>query len=228
MSDALVLQEVVYGYDGHPAVGPVSATVPAGQSVAITGPNGAGKSTLVTGLLGLTDQLSGRAELLGTPLRRLRDRTRIGYVPQHHSVTGALHATVGEVILAGRVAALPWWRHPGRSDRELARRAAADVGLEDRLHHNLADLSGGQRRRALLARAIVSRPALLVLDEPTAGVDLANQELLAVLLRRLADDGLTMLVITHELDPIASALDRVLTLTGGRLTDDRMLEVHRG
>ncbi len=226
--DALVLERAVYGHAGRPVVGPVDLVVPAGQSVALTGPNGSGKTTLVTGLLGLSDHLAGSAHLLGTSLRALKDRTRIGYVPQHHSVSDTIHATVGEVIVAGRIAALPWWRHPGAADRQAARRAAADVGLADRWHHNLADLSGGQRRRALLARALVSRPDLLILDEPTAGVDLANQELMAQLLRGLSDDGLTMLVITHELDPLSGALDRVLTLTGGRLTDDRSLEVPRG
>lgn len=228
MTDALVLQGAVYGHDGRPAVGPLDLSVPAGQSVALTGPNGSGKSTLVTGLLGLCDHLAGSAELLGTPLRGLRDRTRIGYVPQHHTVSDTVHATVAEVIVAGRIGSLPWWRHPGRTDHEATRRAAAAVGLEDRLHHNLADLSGGQRRRALLARALVSGPDLLILDEPTAGVDLANQELLAVMLRRLSEEGLTMLVVTHELDPLAGALDRVLTLSGGRLTDDRPMEARHG
>lgn len=228
MKEALTLDGAVYGHDGHPAVGPVDLRIPAGQSVALTGPNGSGKSTLVRGLLGLNDHLAGTATLLGTPLRQLQDRTRIGYVPQHHTVADRIHATVGEVILAGRIPALPWWRRPGRSDREATDRAAADVGLDDRLHHNLADLSGGQRRRALLARALVSQPDLVILDEPTAGVDLANQRLLAHLLRRLGQGGLTMLVVTHELDPLADALDRVLTLTGGRLTDDRAMEAPHG
>ncbi|WP_462417746.1 metal ABC transporter ATP-binding protein [Kytococcus sp. Marseille-QA3725] len=214
---ALDLRGATFGFGGHPVVGPVDLRIEPGQAIALTGANGSGKTTLATGLFGLAEHLAGEVEILGTPLHRLRDRTRLGYVPQHHSVATALHATVEEVVTAGRLPLLPWWRHPGSRDREAVREAVEAVGLGNRARQDIATLSGGQRRRALLARALVSHPELVVLDEPTAGVDVASQQVLAGLLGRLRAEGLTILVVTHELEPLRDMLDRVVRLADGRL-----------
>ena len=111
----VTMRSASFGYAGRPVVTDVDLTVRAGEVVAVLGPNGSGKTTLVKGLLGLSEQLSGRVEVLGTPLARLRDRARIGYVPQRHTLVGGVRATVGEVVATGLLSRRPWWRPASRA-----------------------------------------------------------------------------------------------------------------
>ncbi|WP_010147551.1 metal ABC transporter ATP-binding protein [Serinicoccus profundi] len=216
----LRLRDAAFGYQGRPVVADVDLTVSRGEVVAVLGPNGSGKTTLVTGLLGLSEHLTGTAEVLGTPLARLRDRTRLGYVPQRHTLTGGVRATVTEVVATGLLAARPWWRPAGRADRDAVRDALETVGLADRARFDVDTLSGGQQRRVLIARALVARPDVLVMDEPTAGVDHASQAVLAGVLQRLGASGTTMLVVTHELAALRGVVDRIVEVDTGHLVFD--------
>lgn len=216
----VAMRSASFGYAGRPVVTDVDLTVRAGEVVAVLGPNGSGKTTLVKGLLGLSEQLSGQVEVLGTPLARLRDRARIGYVPQRHTLVGGVRATVGEVVATGLLSRRPWWRPASRADREAVRAAVETAGLADRLRFDVESLSGGQQRRVLIARALVARPEVLVMDEPTAGVDRASQDVLAGVLRRLAGAGTTMLIVTHELSALRGIVDRIVEVDSGHVTFD--------
>lgn len=214
------LRSAAFGYRGRPVVSDVDLSVRRGEVVAVLGPNGSGKTTLVKGLLGLSEHLSGQVDVLGSPLARLPDRTRIGYVPQRHTLVGGVRATVSEVVSTGLLARRPWWRPAGRPEREAVRSAVETAGLGDRARFDVDTLSGGQQRRVLIARALVADPEVLLMDEPTAGVDRASQEVLTDVLRRLARAGTTMIVVTHELSALRGIVDRIVEVDSGHLTFD--------
>lgn len=209
-----------FGYAGRPVVSDLNLSMDAAEVVALLGPNGSGKSTVARGLLGLNDHLGGTVEILGRPLTRRSDRSRVGYVPQRHTLSGSVRSTVREVVATGRLPHRPWWRPAGRRDAELVDAALRTVGLTDQVRADVANLSGGQQRRVLIARALVGEPDLLIMDEPTAGVDAASQEVLAKVLRRLVDTGVTMLVVTHELAALHGVVDRVVEMDAGRVAFD--------
>jgi zinc transport system ATP-binding protein len=214
------LRGATIGYENRPVLRDVDFTQAAGEVVVLLGANGSGKSTLVRGLLGLTPLMNGTLELFGVPATSFRERWRIGYVPQRQAVSGGVPATVREVVLTGRLAR----RHPftllRAADRAAVSVAIDVVGLAEKAGTNVAQLSGGQQRRVLIARALAGEPDVLVMDEPTAGVDLANQEILAETLRRLVTGGKTLLLVAHELGPLEPLIDRVVVLREGRPTYD--------
>jgi zinc transport system ATP-binding protein len=214
------LRDVTIGYDERPAVTGIDLEIRAGEVVALVGPNGSGKSTLVRGLLGLTPVLSGQIELFGVAADRFAQRYRIGYVPQRHTVGGAIPSTVEEVVSSGRLARRRWFARPSVQDRAAVLDAIEAVGLSDRRRAAVATLSGGQQRRALIARALASQPDVMIMDEPTAGVDAANQAGLMHTLTSLVRTGLTLLIVTHEIEPMLPLLTRVVALDGGRLVHD--------
>lgn len=209
-----------FGHGERAVVEDVSLTISAGEVVALLGPNGCGKSTLVRGILGLVPLLRGEVELFGVPLTDLRERTLVGYVPQRHTLASSVRSTVREIVATGRLPHRPWWRPAGSRDRQLVAEAIAAVGLADRADHEVSTLSGGQQRRVLIARALAGRPAMLIMDEPTAGVDHASQLVLADILARLASTGTSMLIVTHELEALTGVVTRVVTMADGRLTFD--------
>lgn len=221
IADPLIdLRSASFGYADRTVVSRVDLLVHPGEVLALLGPNGSGKSTLVRGILGLTQQQGGEVRLLGTPRERFHEHTRIGYVPQRHSLSAAVRATVREIVAVGRLPHRPWWRPASREDRSVVADAIAAVGLADRADEEVATLSGGQQRRVLIARALAGRPDLLVMDEPTAGVDHASQSALAEVLRRLAADGTSMLVVTHELDALYDIVTRIVCMDAGHVHFD--------
>ncbi len=205
---------------GRPVLRGVDLDVEAGEVVAVLGGNGAGKSTLVRAMLGLVPLHRGRVELFGTELRQFRDWRRVGYVPQRVTATGGVPASVREVVSAGRLAHRPPLRPSRRSDRDAVTRAIAAVGLTDRRNDGCATLSGGQQQRVLIARALAGEPDLLVLDEPTAGVDLAHQDLFAEILARLVDRGTTIVMVAHEMGPLEPLISRTVVMDDGRVGYD--------
>ena len=214
------LSGVSIGYGERAVVRDADLTVTDGEVVAVMGPNGSGKTTLVRGLLGLATVLAGDVELLGRPLQTRQDRARVGYVPQRHTVGGAVASTVREVVASGRLPRLAWHGRLGARDREVVERAIDAVDLAPLADSDIAELSGGQQRRALIARALASEPEVLVMDEPTAGVDLASQQALARTVGRLTARGVTMLIVTHEVGPLVDVVTRALVVTDGRITYD--------
>jgi zinc transport system ATP-binding protein len=214
------LRSASFGYAERQVVTDVDLAVHPGEVVALLGPNGSGKSTLVRGVLGLVERQGGEVLLLGTPRERFHEHTRIGYVPQRHSLSASVRATVAEIVAVGRLAHRPWWRPAGSSDRAAVAAAIEDVGLTDRADEEVASLSGGQQRRVLIARALAGRPDVLLMDEPTAGVDHTNQVALAEVLRRLAARGTSMLVVTHELDALEDVVTRIVCMEAGHVDFD--------
>ncbi|GAB3447340.1 hypothetical protein GCM10027517_31010 [Phycicoccus ginsengisoli] len=222
----LRLEGAAFGYGDQAVVSGVDLAVSPGEVVAVLGPNGSGKSTLVRGLLGLNDQVAGRVELFGVDRDAFTQHSRVGYVPQRHTLSSSVRATVREVVAAGRLSHHRWWTPILRTAHEAAvvDRAVELVGLSDRPNADVTTLSGGQQRRVLIARALASEPDVLLMDEPTAGVDTANQRVLAQVMARLARAGTTMVVVTHELAALAEVVTRVVVVDGGRVRFDDGLE----
>ena len=220
------LRSASFGYADRAVVSGVTLDIRAGEVVAILGPNGSGKSTLVKGLLGLNDHLGGDVSLFGIPFDRFRDHARLGYVPQRHTLSASVRATAAEIVAIGRLPHQSWLGRPNHEDRRIIAESLALVGLADRANVDVTTLSGGQQRRVLIARALAAQPDVLIMDEPTAGVDLASQEVLSQVLARLASRGATMLIVTHELQALHDVLTRIIQLNGGRISFDGA-PVHR-
>ncbi len=218
---ALRLDGVRFAYGRHAVLDGVSLHVGAGEFVALTGPNGSGKSTLVRVALGLTAAQAGTVHLFGEPSGSLRQRWRVGYVPQRALLVDHLPATVEEVVASGCVARRGWARRPRPDDATRVKRALDVVALSDRRLVPITELSGGQQQRAFIARALVSDPELLVLDEPIAGVDAESQSRFRdALVTRCREEGVAVLLVSHELGAVADDLDRLLLLRGGKVVFD--------
>ncbi len=208
---------------GLPVLRGVDLALHPGEVIALLGGNGSGKSTLVRALLGLVPLTRGSVELFGTPLSRFRSWGAVGYVPQR-STTAFAGAKVREVVATGRLAHRRPFLPPRAADRDAVARALAAVDLTDRAGHDLAVLSGGQQQRVLIARALASDPRLLVLDEPTAGVDLAHQEVLTAVLANLVAAGTAVLVVLHDVGSLGALVDRGVVLREGRVALDGPLD----
>ncbi|MGN6129180.1 MAG: metal ABC transporter ATP-binding protein [Nocardioidaceae bacterium] len=205
---------------GRPILRGIDLAVAPGEVLAVLGPNGSGKSTLVRTMTGLVPTCRGQVRLFGTPLDRFRDWRRVGFVPQRVSVAAGVPATVREVVSAGRLSRRRPLRPMRRTDRAAVDQAIAAVGLTGRAGDSVATLSGGQQQRVLIARALAGEPDLVVLDEPTAGVDVVSQEQIAGILERLIHQGATMLLVLHELGPLAPLITRTLVMRDGRVAYD--------
>jgi ABC-type Mn2+/Zn2+ transport system ATPase subunit len=209
--DAIVARDLTVRYDDFTALLGATLTVRCGESLGIVGPNGSGKSTLLKTIAGLLLPASGELRVLGKPPRRLPPGA-IAYVPQVEAVDWSFPATVWDVVAMGRFARLRFWQRFGANDRLAVRRALELVGMAQLAARPIANLSGGQQQRAFVARAIAQDPRLLLLDEPTTGVDAATDEALRGIVRRLSAGGLTVLTATHDLDRVDEWFDRLLVL----------------
>lgn len=215
-----------FGYGDRAVVSEIDLEIRAGEVVAVLGPNGAGKSTLMKGVLGLNERIAGEVTLFGTPQASFDDYARIGYVPQRHTLSTSVRATVEEIVDSGRLARVGWTGRMKANDRQIVARALDLVGLSDRAAAEVSTLSGGQQRRVLIARALAAQPDVLIMDEPTAGVDAANQHVLADVLERLAERDVTMVIVTHEIGALARLLTRIVVIDGGRVTFDGTPEAY--
>ena len=201
------LSDVSAGYGDRIALEHVTLAVEAGSLLAVVGPNGAGKSTLLKVMAGLLAPWSGRVEVLGSdPGRQAR---RIAYVPQAELVDWAFPVTVGDVVMMGRYPRLGPVRRPGPDDRRAVGEALRLVGMEQHGGTQIGALSGGQRRRVFLARALAADPALFLLDEPVTGIDATTQEDLMDILEAQTRRGRTVVATTHDLACAAQRFQRV-------------------
>jgi zinc transport system ATP-binding protein len=204
---------VSFAYGRERVLEAVDVSVRAGEFVALVGPNGSGKSTLLKLLLGSLRPASGTVSLFGQPPDRVRDRGRLGYVPQRPTLASEVPATVEEIVAAGRLTDGRWWRPLGRADRDAVAHALESVALGSLTRSPLNELSGGQQQRAFIARAFASEPELLILDEPIAGVDAESQRRFrAALVHLIGDHGAGVLLVSHELSAVAHDVDRVVVL----------------
>ncbi|MCW2841335.1 MAG: transporter [Aeromicrobium sp.] len=214
----LTVRGVTVALDGRPVLRQVDLDVSAGEFVTLLGANGSGKSTLVRAAVGLVATSSGTVELFGAPLDRFRDRQRLGYVPQRTRAVAGVPATMHEVVMSGRLARRRFAGWRTKADVAAVEAAIARVGLSDRTRSSVSEMSGGQQQRVLIARALASEAELLIMDEPTAGVDHDNQESLAGLLAGLVEDGTSVLLVAHELGPLRPLIDRAVVLDAGVVT----------
>ena len=209
----LVADGISFSYDSVPALEDVSFQVAPGEFVALVGPNGSGKTTLLKILLGLLAPARGTVRLLGSEPQSLRERWRVGYVPQRPELRSEVPATVEEVVATGRLARRGWWRRLEAEDREAVEHAMGSVALLEHRARPVNALSGGEQQRAFIARAFAADPDLLVLDEPIAGVDRESQERFRDSLHHLlVEHRVAILLVSHELGAVARDLDRVLVL----------------
>jgi zinc transport system ATP-binding protein len=218
---AIDLRGVTFAYRrGQPVLEGVDLAIEAGRFVAIAGPNGGGKTTLVRITLGLLEPTEGEAFLFGEQAATFSRRETLGYLAQRSQLGTEAPATVREVVSAGRLAAGGLLGPLRRRDRAIVDEAIERVGLGARADAPLATLSGGQQQRAFIAKALAAQPGLLVLDEPTAGVDVGAQEALAELLARLHHElRVTILYISHEFGAVERFVERLVLVRGGILFD---------
>jgi zinc transport system ATP-binding protein len=217
VTPALELDGVSFRYAaGADVLHGVDLRIDEGEFVAVAGPNGGGKTTLVRLAVGLARPDRGAVRVFGEDVSRLRERWRIGYLPQRAQVTLDAPATVAEIVATGLAPRLGVLGPLGREGRRRVERAIGRVGLADRARAPLHTLSGGQQQRAFIAKALAAEPRLLVLDEPTVGVDAGAQEALADLLAHLREElGVTIVFVSHEFGAIEPHVDRLVLVRGG-------------
>ena len=212
------VESLSFSYGDHTVLKDVSFCAERGEFLSILGPNGVGKSTLFRCILGLLPGYGGRVYLDGQDIRSLRPRQMAktaAYIPQH--TASVYHFNVEDIVLMGATAGLSPLRSPGRKEQERAAWAMEKVGishLKDRCFHHL---SGGERQLAVLARALVQDAKILMLDEPTASLDFANQLLVLTEVRALSREGYTVVQTTHNPEHAYSFSDRILTLKDGEV-----------
>ncbi|MBI4588677.1 MAG: metal ABC transporter ATP-binding protein [Candidatus Rokubacteria bacterium] len=203
MPDPIIqLRSVSLGYGGVPVLRDVTFAVYAGDFLAFVGPNGSGKTTVLRALMGTLPPLSG--EIL-----RPKGRAACGYVPQERELDPAFPLSALDIVRLGRVGRVAPGRRPGRRDREICLAALSQVGIATLASAPFQDLSGGQKQRVLIARALAGEPALLVLDEPTSGMDLRAERELMELVAGLRGRRLTIVMASHNLHVVANYARRI-------------------
>lgn len=205
---------------GRPILRHINLSVQVGDFLALMGANGSGKSTLVRAMTGLRPLVGGHITLFGDELDSFRAWHRIGFVPQRATAASGVPTSVWETVASGRLTRRRLLHPLLPKDRRAIREAIEVVGLEDRVRDGISTLSGGQQQRVLIARALAGEPELFFLDEPTAGVDLPNQQALAAALSTLKDRGATVVLVAHELGPLAQLVDRAVVMRDGRIAYD--------
>ncbi|OPZ71554.1 MAG: High-affinity zinc uptake system ATP-binding protein ZnuC [Firmicutes bacterium ADurb.Bin456] len=210
----LELENVSFSYGCHPILEKINLSIRPGESVGVTGPNGSGKSTLLKLIVGLLKPSNGNIKLFGQPLKDFKDHGRLSYLPQKASfINNGFPSTVEEVVLAGRIARRGLFRFFNKEDRSIVHRALSEVDMDEHRHKPIGSLSGGQQQRVFIARALAGHPELLLLDEPTAGMDPENQARFYSLLKDLVTrKGLTLILVSHDLDVIPTVVDRQVCL----------------
>jgi iron complex transport system ATP-binding protein len=218
MHNALLLKNVSSGYRGHLVDDGVSFSVAFGTAVCLLGANGCGKTTLLKTILGLLPLQSGEIELNGKALALWTRPTLaqfIAYVPQ--ATQAVFPFTAEEVVLMGRASRLKWFETPGKRDRAIALHAMATLGIEALAKRPFTKLSGGERQLVLIARALCQEAKVLLLDEPTASLDFGNQLRVLEGLKNLRNEGVTILMTTHQPRHAERLADKILLMKHGKL-----------
>jgi manganese/iron transport system ATP-binding protein len=203
MKSIIEIKNLSVAYNGGLALEDISFSIVPGERVAVVGPNGAGKSTLFKAVAGLLRPRSGEI---------LHGHIEIGYVTQRSSVDWDFPVTVFDVVLMGRVGKMGWLRWQRSSDREIAHRSLEQVGMLEHADHQIGELSGGQQQRIFIARALAQEAELMLMDEPFSGVDLPSQEAIMGILDRLHEQGITVMVSTHDINMAVERFDKIALL----------------
>lgn len=225
MEPILEVRNLTCGYQSKPVFTQVNLTLYPGQLSGLVGPSGSGKSTLIKAILGLIHPWAGELWFRGRRLKSGAPPPRVGYVPQVETVDWTFPVTAEEVVMMGRYQQqqiLPW---SSRRDREAARKLLSRVGVEHVARQPIGDLSGGQQQRVFLARALVGEPDIVLLDEPTSSSDLQVQHELLHLLADLNQQGLTILLSTHDLNSVATHLPWVVCFNHGLVCQGQPIDI---
>jgi zinc/manganese transport system ATP-binding protein/zinc transport system ATP-binding protein len=205
------LNHITFGFGAEPVLEDISLHLHPGQFAALVGPSGAGKTSLLKLILGIYQPTQGEICISGEALNG-QPAPRVGYVPQLEAVDWNFPVTVGQAVLMGRIRSSGPWPWPGPQDKRRLKEILERLGIADLVERHIRDLSGGQQQRVFLARALIAEPELLVLDEPTTGVDMSTAENVLRLLSELNKEGMTILISTHDLNTAAAHLPWVVCL----------------
>jgi len=207
--------DATIAYQGHLALDHINLDISAGEFIGIIGPNGSGKTTLLKSILGIVRPIEGSVQIFDCVCHKLRchHKARIGYIPQKDQIDPNFPVTVMETVMMGRYSSLGLLKRPGKRDRELALKALREVEMEDYAGKPLGHLSGGQQQRVLIARALAQQPEVLLMDEPTTGIDTPTQHSIISLISNLHKNlNLTVLLVTHDINMISPYVDRMALL----------------
>ncbi|RKF16714.1 manganese/iron ABC transporter ATP-binding protein [Roseovarius spongiae] len=213
--DGITARDVTVTYrNGHTALWDASFEIPRGTVTALVGVNGAGKSTLFKAIMGFVPAAKGEIRLLGRSVREALRENLVAYVPQSEEVDWAFPVLVEDVVMMGRYGHMGFLRRPRAADHEAVDRALDRVNMQEFRHRQIGELSGGQRKRVFLARALAQDGQVILLDEPFTGVDVKTEDQIVALLRELREEGRVMLVSTHNLGSVPEFCDRTVLVKG--------------
>ena len=213
MTDGLSVQGLSVTYrNGHTALRDASFDIPTGTICGLVGVNGSGKSTLFKAIMGFAPRTAGRVEILGRPATEALQANQVAYVPQAEDVDWSFPVQVEDVVMMGRYGHMGWLRIAKAADRQAVDIALARVGLSELRGRQIGELSGGQKKRVFLARALAQDAAVVLLDEPFTGVDVETEHRIVDLMRDMRDEGRVMLVSTHNLGSVPEFCDRVVLI----------------
>lgn len=226
MSAGIHAEDLTVTYrNGFTALREASFDIPTGTITALVGVNGAGKSTLFKALMGFVPVAKGSVTILEKPVTQALRETLIAYVPQAEEVDWTFPVLVEDVVMMGRYGHMGFFRRAKAADHAAVDSALKRVGMEDYRHRQIGELSGGQKKRVFLARALAQDAQVILLDEPFTGVDVKTEEAIIMLLREMRDEGRVMLVSTHNLGSVPEFCDRVVLVKGTVLAHGPTREV---
>ncbi|PID92880.1 MAG: peptide transporter [Bacteroidetes bacterium] len=210
VKSALEIDDLTVAYKYKPVLWDIDMKIPEGVVLGIVGPNGAGKTTLIKTILGLIKPISGSVRIFGEPYGK--SRSRVAYVPQKGSVDWDFPTTVFDVVMMGAYGKLGWIVRPGKRERKETESALKKVGMWEFKHRQISQLSGGQQQRVFLARALMEKADLYLMDEPFQGVDATTERAVVELLKELRSEGKTVVVVHHDLQTVSEYFDWVAFL----------------
>jgi manganese/iron transport system ATP-binding protein len=211
MTSGISAHNVTVTYrNGHTALRNATFEIPTGTITALVGVNGAGKSTLFKAIMGFVPAAKGEITVLGIPVKEALKRNIVAYVPQSEEVDWSFPVLVEDVVMMGRYGHMGFFRHPKKVDHDAVTEALKRVNMINFRHRQIGELSGGQRKRVFLARALAQEGKVILLDEPFTGVDVQTEDQIIDLLREMRDEGRVMLVSTHNLGSVPEFCDRTV------------------
>jgi len=223
MQNAIEVENLTVTYGKTAVLWDINLTIPKGKLVGIIGPNGAGKSTLLKAMLEMVDVLSGTITFLDKSFKK--SRNKIAYVPQRSSVDWDFPITAFELVLMGRYNKIGYLKWPKAADREATKKALSLVGMLSFADRQISQLSGGQQQRLFIARALLQEAEFYLMDEPFAGVDIATEKAIVVLMDKLKNQGKTLLVVHHDLSTVKTYFDWAVLLNTCLIANGPVQEV---
>ncbi len=226
LSSGIKAEHVTVTYrNGHTALSDASFEIPAGTITALVGVNGAGKSTLFKAIMGVVPAARGEISVMGMSVKAALAKNMVAYVPQSEDVDWSFPVLVEDVVMMGRYGHMGFLRRPSAADHRAVTEAMGRVSMEAYRHRQIGELSGGQRKRVFLARALAQQGQVILLDEPFTGVDVQTEDAIVALLQAMRDEGRVILVSTHNLGSVPEFCDRTVLVKGTVLASGPTSEV---